>query len=429
MHKNLLNNTFFKVITYNSIVVFGRLITSFIVSKVSAIYLGPSGYAIVGNLKSILQGILGVTSTGFQSGVIRYVTENKTNKEELKIVVSSITFLSILISGIIGILIFFFSEQLSIYILKDVSFTDVFKWFALLLPFVSLSFLTVYIVNGLQRYKLYTVVVSLSNFLNALISFILIYYFDLKGALFASIIVPAFSFLFGFAFKEIRNIYSGVIKCYKQLSIAFVKSISAYLFMAVYSSLLISFSYLFIRNELIDGLSAYSAGLWEAMNKISSFYMIFFSSLFTLYLLPQLTLNKTVTGYYGIMKNYFKYLIPFMIAVFLGLYIFRIIVIKVFLTDEFKSIEQYFILQFIGDFIKIVAFSLAYQFHAKKMVSSYFISDAILYGTFYFFSTYFIEQFNLQGVFYAYIVSTLLYLSSVSYFVYFKRSNYLNSEI
>jgi PST family polysaccharide transporter len=98
------------------------------------------------------------------------------------------------------------------------------------------------------------------------------------------------------------------------------------------------------------------------------------------------------------------------------------------LTNDFKTIEQFFYLQLIGDFIKIIAFSFAYQFHAKKMVASYFISDAILYGSFYILSAFLLKHFSLQGIFYAYIVSTVLYLISVCLFVFFNRTKYLKSE-
>lgn len=429
MQKKIINSPFLKAFSYNSIVVFGRLIASFIVSKVSAIYLGPSGYAIVGNLKNLLQGVLGISSTGFQSGVIKYVTDNRTSKKELKVVVASITFLGVIISLVVGLLLFLFSKQLSIYVLKDQSFEYVLNWLALFLPLISLSFLTVYIVNGLQRFKLYTAIVTISNILNALATFVLIYCFRLDGALLASVTVPALSFLFGFVFKDVRTLYSGVFNWYKHVSLVFVKSISTYLFMAVYSSILISLSYLLIRNKIIAHMDDYNAGLWEAMNKISSFYMMFFSSLFTLYLLPQLTQNKSVNGYFKLMGHYFKYLIPFMVIVFCVLYMFRMLVIKVVLTDEFESIKQFFSLQFIGDFIKVIAFSLAYQFHAKKMVIFYLISDFILYVSFYVLSVNFIGQFNLFGVYYAYIVSVILYLLSVLLFVLSSKSKYLDNHV
>ena len=112
--------------------------------------------------------------------------------------------------------------------------------------------------------------------------------------------------------------------------------------MAIYSAVLISITYLLLRNSIIKNVDIETAGLWEAMNKISTFYMIFFSSLFTLYLLPKLSLNKTINGYNTIMFDYFKFIIPLMITLFVVCYILRIFIIKLFLTDEFLEIKDFF---------------------------------------------------------------------------------------
>ncbi|RZN78731.1 MAG: hypothetical protein EVB11_13250 [Winogradskyella sp.] len=117
-----------------------------------------------------------------------------------------------------------------------------------------------------------------------------------------------------------------------------------------------------------------------------------------------------------------------MILIFLVLFLLRTFVIKLFLTEEFRIIEKYFLLQFAGDFIKIIAFSLACQFHAKTMVAIYFISDAILYLSFYVLSIYFLEQIDLKGVFYAHILSCTLYLFVVTLFIFTRNKNYLETD-
>ena len=422
------NNPFLKVFSFNSIVVIVKLLTSFIVSKVSAIYLGPSGYAIVGNLKNVLQGVLGISTSGFESGLIKYIAENKNDKKQLNVVVTSAFILSISISIILGLFIFLFSNQLSISVLKDASLAFVFKYLALFLPLISLNFLVVYILNGLQKFKLYSILIIIANALNALTTVLFVYFYNLAGALLASVLFPLISFIVSLLIKEVRTLFVDAIVHFEKVSITFFKTISTYILMATYSTILISLCYLFIRNRIILNFGTDTAGLWEAMNKLSSFYMMFFSSLFTLYLLPLLALNKTVTGYVSIMRTFFKYLIPFVSGLFLAILLFRVFIINVVLTNEFELIEQFFYLQLLGDFIKIIAFSFAYQFHAKKMISSYFITDAILYGSFYVFGIYLLKDFNLQGVFYAYIISTLLYLISVCMFVYFNRTKYLKNE-
>lgn len=424
----ILNNNLFKAFSFNSVIVLGRLITSFVVSKVSAIYLGPSGYAIVGNFKNILQGLLGITSVGFESGIIKYIAENKSDKKNLNIIVSSVFTFSVIISIIASLFLLIFSNELALSILKDKSLAFVFKYLSALLPFISLNFLIVYITNGLQKFKLYTLLIGITNVANAVVTFVLVYFFSLEGALVASIFVPVLSLGFSILIKEIRELFVLGIKNFKTLSISFLKSISIYIIMAIYSTILISLCYLFIRNNIIQTINMEAAGLWEAMNKLSTFYMIFFSSLMTLYLLPLLAENKTINGYVVIMNTYFKYLIPFTIVLFLGIFFFKTLIIKILLTNEFVIIEQFFYLQLFGDFIKIAAFSFAYQFHAKKMAAPYFITDAILYGSFCLLGIYSVEHFNLEGIFYAYIVSALLYLISVCFFVFFRNNKYLTSE-
>ncbi|WP_308990862.1 oligosaccharide flippase family protein [Mariniflexile litorale] len=426
--KKTFYNQFFKVFSFNGIIVVGKLITSFIVSKVSAIYLGPSGYAIVGNLKNILQGVLGVTANGFESGLIKYIAENKENKNQFSSIVSSALTLSICLSLFVGFFLFVFSNQLSVFILKDASLTYIFRYLSIFLPLISLNFLVVYIVNGLQKFRLYTLLISITNVLNAVITFFLVYFFSLKGALMASILIPVLSFIFSILIKDVRIFFGDAITNLKTISVSFLRSIFTYIVMAIYSTILLSLSYLLIRNNIISFIDTSTAGLWEAMNKLSSFYMIFFSSLFTLYLLPLLASNKTIKGYAEIMSTYFKYLIPFIIVLFLGILFFRVLLIKLFLTNEFLKIEQFFYLQLFGDFIKIIAFSFAYQFHAKKMVIPYFITDAILYVSFYLLSMHWLKYHHLQGVFYAYIVSTLLYLITVCLFVFSNRTKHLKSE-
>lgn len=425
MLKKILSNTFLKVFSYNSLVVFGKLFSSFIISKISAIYLGPSGYAIVGNFKNLLQGILGVSATGFQSGIIKYIAESKEDSKKLDLIIATVIGMCMSISLILGSCLLCFSNFLSVFILKDASLAYVIKYLGVCLPFVSLNFVIIYILNGLQKFKLYTVIVTITNLFNALFTVLLIYYFSLKGALIASVIIPILTFIVSLTFKEIRDYLLKVFINIKNVSVVFLKSISTYLIMATYSSILISLAYLFIRNKIILDFNSQTAGLWEAVNKISAFYMVFFSSLFTLYLLPKLSVNKTVLGYSKIMKTYFIYIIPFACVLFVTMFLLRSLLIQIFLTNEFESIEQFFHLQFIGDFIKIIAFSLAYQFHAKKMVAFYFISDFVLYISFYILSLYFIKIFKLEGVFYAYILSTILYLMVVSVFIYFKNETYL----
>ncbi|MBD0824316.1 O-antigen translocase [Aestuariibaculum marinum] len=428
MFKQINNNQFYKTITYNGLIVFFRVLSSFIVSKVSAMYLGPSGYALLGNLKNIIQGLLGFTITGFESGTIKYISENSSNRNRQNEVIINIIVFSFIISLIFSLITFFFSEDLALYSLKENQYAVFFKLLAFLLPIISFSWLILYITNGLQNIKLYSILLIIFNVLNALITFVLIYTFGLKGAILASFSAPAINFLISLFFKEIRLFFISAFKNLKKVSLKFFRSISVYILMALYSSLLISVCYLLIRNRIIFSIDTRNAGLWEAMNKISSFYMMFFSSIFTLYLLPRLSKNTSREGYHKIMKKYFMMLVPILIVFFLVIFLLRFFIIRLFLTNDFVEISQYFYLQLFGDIFKILGFSLAYQFHAKKMVKAYLVSDMILYGVFCVVSFFLIDKYGLQGTFYAYILSTSLYFITVVLLLFNVKNKYLINE-
>ena len=261
--------------------------------------------------------------------------------------------------------------------------------------------------------------------INAALTFVFIHFFNLKGALLVILIVPVVSFVSSFLFKDIRILFLSHFLAFKRISKEIISSMSVYVGMAFYSTILISISYLFIRIKIIETINIDSAGLWEAMNRISTFYMMFFTSLLTLYLLPKLSQNKSVKGYYNIMRDYFKVTLPLAITTFIIIFFLKIYIIKLFLTDDFLAINKFFLLQLLGDLFKIIGFSLAYQFHAKKMVLYYFITDAVLYGVYYFLSVFLIDLFNLKGVFYAYVCSTFFYLILVLFFIFSSQHKYL----
>lgn len=419
---------FFRFLSYNAVIVFSKLVSSFIVSKVSAVFLGPSGYALVGNFKNIYQIIIGITASGFESGTIKHIAENKNDKAYFSKIVSSIIAFSILLSFLIGFFLFAFASRLSDFTFNSIDYDYIFRYTALLLPLISINFLVIYIINGLQKISTYAKLITLTSIINAIVTFILIYFYSLDGALLATIFVSAITLISSLLIKDVREVFRVIFLKTKTISLAIISSMSTYILMATYSTILISLTYLSVRNNIISNFSEDVAGYWEAMNKISSFYMVFFTSIFTLYLLPKLSINKSVMGYKQIMTFYFKRIIPLSILIFGVLFLLRNLVIKLFLTNEFKIIEEYFLLQFIGDFIKIIAFSLAYQFHAKKMVTIYFISDAILYLSFYVLSIYFLQSIELKGVFYAYILSCVLYLFVVTLFIFTRNKNYLDTN-
>lgn len=102
-----------------------KLISAFVINKVIAIYIGPSGLAVVGQLQNFTSIITTFSNGAISNGIVKYTAEYQTIEEKQKIFSSSVV-ISLICSLIISIFLFGFSGYLSELILKDSSYSSVF---------------------------------------------------------------------------------------------------------------------------------------------------------------------------------------------------------------------------------------------------------------------------------------------------------------
>ena len=82
--KEIATKPLFKVTSLNGISILIKFLIGFITSKVIAVFVGPSGMALVGNLRNFLTTTEAFASLGFENGVVKYVAEQKDEKEKLR---------------------------------------------------------------------------------------------------------------------------------------------------------------------------------------------------------------------------------------------------------------------------------------------------------------------------------------------------------
>jgi len=201
----------------------------------------------------------------------------------------------------------------------------------------------------------------------------------------------------------IRNIDFSLI------STEYFKKISSFFSMTLFSGIMIPMVYLLIRNHIIENIGATDAGYWEAMRKISNYYMLFVYTLFGMYLLPMLSEAKTDSKFRDIIFHFYKSLLPIIIIGFVIIYAFRVLLIKLVLTNDFLPMQQLFLWQLIGDFFKIVSFTIAYQLQAKRMIKLYLFCELLYISVIYFTSIYLIDTLGILGVVKAHTVSFIFY--------------------
>lgn len=407
------NNLLIKVASLNSTSVLLRLFTGVLTTKVLAIFVGPEGFALIGNFKNFLTPIQSVSMLGFYSGVIKYVSEFKTKAFRLSKSISTITYLISIATLIMALVCFFAADFLSeIIFLERGAYNYVFKILAVALPFYSAQALVMSIYNGYSKFKTVLSIAIGGQIIITVVSLLLIWKYSLAGALIAMAIGESLIFLITLFWIRKDKRFAQLIKL-KKVNIDSVKNLSSYSVMALFSAVFAPIVAVLIRYFIIENEGIEAAGFWEAIKRVSGYYLLFVTTLISLYILPKLSEINTDKEFRNEIFNFYKTIIPIFAVGLTVVYFARFIIIKVLFSEDFVEVESLFMWQIIGDFIKVLAMVIAYQFLAKKMFWYYIITEAISLLSLYFLSVYFVELYGVKGVTVAHAVSYSLYFGII----------------
>ena len=179
----------------NGVAVLIKTLTLFVLNKILAVYLGPTGYAALGQFQNFIQMVTTFASSAINTAVIKYTAEYHEDQNKQRAIWKTAGSLVFLFSLIFAILILIFQNQLSLYIFHTLEYQNVFVWFAVFLIFFNFNTLFLAILNG-KKEILKLVIANISGSLFALIiTSILAIKLHLYGALIALSIYQSIAFI------------------------------------------------------------------------------------------------------------------------------------------------------------------------------------------------------------------------------------------
>ena len=395
-----------------------KVISAFVINKVIAIYVGPSGLAIVGQLQNFMELIVTFSNGAITNGIVKYTAEYQTIEQKQKIFSSSII-ISLVCSLIISIFLFGFSDYLSELILKDIQYSSVFIIFGATIFLFALNTILMSILNGQKEIKKYILVNISSSIFSLFFTSFLIIQLNLMGALYAMVVNQSVIFFvtLGFVLKsswfKLEYFRKGVDK-------ESLIKLSKYSLMAITSALTVPMSHLIIRNYIGDNLSWNDAGYWQGIWYISTMYLMIVTTSLGVYYLPKLSEiqdNKELKK--EIISGY-KIIMPIVIILAFSIYLFRELAVHIAFSEKFLPMLELFKWQLIGDVIKIASWLLAYLMLAKAMTKIFIYTEIVFSILFVVLSIVFINYFGLVGVTYAFSLNYFLYLITML-FIFRKR--------
>ena len=400
-----------------------KIITGFIIVKVVSVYIGPSGLALVGQMQNFVGIISNIASAGVNSGVVKYTAEYRDNENIKQKVWSSALKISTILILPIAISIILFSNYISLILLKTNEYKFVFDLFAITLFFFVMNGLLTSILNGEGEIKKLTILNIASSLFGLLITLILVRKLNLYGALISSIVAQSIVFFITLMFV-IKSKWFKLSMFFGKIDREYRNKLLKYSIMTLVSATMAPLSQIYLRNYIGVNIGWDAAGYWQGISRISDTYLMLITTTLSIYYLPKLSSIQDKTELRKEIIYGYKIIMPIVIAMAAGVYIFRDFIIKLIFTKDFLPMRELFLYQLIGDVIKITSWLLGYIMVAKAMTRLFVISEIIFVFSFVGLGVLFIKIFGLVGITIAFMVNYLLYLL----FLYFILRGYLSGR-
>ncbi len=416
--KNLIKyintNVLFKVVHLNSATIATKIIAGILTSKAIAVFIGVEGMALIGNLRNFVSAIQSFAILGFYNGFVKTIGKCKDDVVALGKTISTTYYLGFFSTILIAFVCYYNAEFINDFLFSEnYNFAYVIQVLALALPFYSLNMFCFGIMNGFSNYRMLLIINIIGQILGLLVTLYLIYIEHIDGALVAAVIAPSLIFLITLVGIINRRNLMKEIKM-SSVSLDVLKNFTPYIVMAMVTSVALPLTTIMIRNFIIEELGIKQAGYWEAMNRVSDYYLMFVTSIMTLYIIPRFSEIDNKKDFRKEVFGFYRSVLPIFGLGLILIYFLRPYIVTLVFSEEFQPVEDLFFWQLLGDFVKVSSIVIAYQFLAKKMFAQFIVIEIFLVLMLYLTSIYLIDIYGVKGAvmghFFSYLMHFLIVL-------------------
>lgn len=406
-----------KTSALNGIAVLIKTATMFVLNKILAVYVGPAGYAAIGQFQNFIQMVTTFAGSAINTAVIKYTAEYHEDEKKQRTVWKTAGSLVSIFSFIFTFLVLIFHQQLSLWIFKTNTFGSIFIFFAIFLIFFNLNALLLAILNGKKEILKLVVANIAGSLFSLIVTGLLAIRFGLYGALLALCIYQSLNFVVTL-YLSYKSKWFSFSYFYGKIDRDIAQKFSAFAAMALVSAMCLPLSQMVIRNYLVNEYSAIYAGYWEAMIRLSAAYLMLVTTTLGVYYLPRLSELSNIQDIKNEVYLGYKFIFPIAVIGGLAVYVLKGWIIQLLFSAAFLPMRELFLWQMIGDSLKVGSWILAYLMLSKAM-TKLFISTEIIFAMSSIALTYICTQlFGFEGVSIAHLVNYALYWSVMSFFVF-----------
>lgn len=403
----------------NSIAVGIRVLTSLGLNKLLAVYVGPSGYAVIGQFQNFVTMLTTVASGAVNAGVIKYTAEYFDDEARQIAVWKTAGTVALTGSITLGLLIAILHKPLAVWILKDKAIASVFIFLGAGLVFFTFNALLLAILNGKKEIKRYVTVNIAGSLISLIITGTLSVFWGLYGTLVALAINQSIVFCVTLSLCW-RSAWFHLRYLIGRLDPIALRSLGKYTLMALTSAACVPISQILIRSHLGASFGWQAAGHWEALMRISGLYLMVVTTPLAVYYLPRLSeIRDNAQLRHEIMSGY-RVILPVAAAGALAIYVLRDWLVVTLFSAEFAPMRFLFAWQMMGDIMKIGSWLVAYVMLGRAMTKTFIMTEILFSASWVGLVFLFTGFHGVQGAQIAYCANYTAYWTVMGIIIYRK---------
>lgn len=400
----------------NGIAVVVKVASALVLNKILAVYVGPAGYAVIGQFQNAVSIVVNLAGGVVATGVTKATAQHFDDEAKQHAIWQTAIRFSLGASVIAAIVLLLMGNSLAQWLLHRADMSSVFVWLALTLPAMAANNLLLAIVNGKKEVGIYVMANIIGSLISMLVVGLLALNFGLYGTLVAFTINPAIVLLATAAIVARRDWFKAKF-LWGRMNRPALRELSGFGLMGLTSALTVPISYMLIRDHLATNLGLTAAGYWQASWKISEIYLMLVTTTLSVYYLPRLAEIRTAPELKTEIIKVYRFVMPIVVAGAVVIFLLRDFIIRTLFTPEFLPMRELFPWQLAGDVIKIGSWILAYIMLGRAMVKVFVVTEIAFSILFVLLTWLLVGVFGLLGVSMAYAINYCCYWVSMGYLV------------
>lgn len=383
-------------------------------AKISAVYLGPSGVALVGQLSSFIQVAQGAIGNGAGTAIVNLTAERCGQPERLNSLWATALRLVLVLALASSVLISAGAGPVATWLLGDSAFWPAIVLAAFAVVMVVTETIITSAMNGLKQMSLIAKTAIGSSLLEVTLFASLVYFFGLWGGLIgcAALYAAKLTVTCVVAFR------SGLIKPGELVGVYSpdtLREIARFYPMLIAHSIALPLAQILVRNIVIDGLGLENAGFLQAAWRLSDMYVGVMTAALGLYFMSHYS-GLPGDGERGRMlrRTALQLLVLATIAATI-VFLLRDLIIAIVLTRQFLPMGDLLPFHLAGDVLKMVGYPLQMALVAQRRMYWYIAQAAGGPAIFAFLTAFWMPEFGSQAAPMAYAASYLVVLIGLAY--------------